>query len=123
MASVGTRIVGESGNQYVIERLLQEKKPPDIRVCLANNRTEKFILKSVHNFDYYHDDSITAFLKHINVLWNGFDETTPCEPFALWKGVDPVIKDSIAGLTDIDPKKRLTAQEILNHSWFQGVKD
>lgn len=35
MASVGTRIVGESGNQYVIERLLQEKKPPDIRVCLA----------------------------------------------------------------------------------------
>ncbi|DAA76433.1 TPA_exp: Uncharacterized protein A8136_0747 [Trichophyton benhamiae CBS 112371] len=313
MASVGTRIVGKFGSRYVIERLLQEKKTLDIRIYLANNGTEKFIIKHVHDFDYYHDiyrrissspclrllhdtvpdqsifvyeyltdhllnmakkdipimvtkrilrdalcglkglhdhnivhtdikannilidwkeengeltikrvqladiedsaiippncdilgkavgnwmwrspeahvearvnkpsdifsfgivcicavlkhvilavdakelpegvdvqaivlqrqlsyfgndDSIAAFLKHIgdegpwctviNVLWNGFDETTPREPFALWKGVDPVFKDLIAGLTDIDPKKRLTAQEALNHSWFQVVKD
>lgn len=35
MASVGTRIVGKFGSRYVIERLLQEKKTPDIRVYLA----------------------------------------------------------------------------------------
>ncbi|EGE09597.1 serine/threonine protein kinase [Trichophyton equinum CBS 127.97] len=55
MTSIGTRIVGESGSQYIIERLLQEKQTPDIRVYLANNGTEKFILKNVYDFDYYHD--------------------------------------------------------------------
>ncbi|EFQ98890.1 serine/threonine protein kinase [Nannizzia gypsea CBS 118893] len=75
------------------------------------------------------DESVAAFLKHIgdenpwgavfNVLWNGWDETTPREPFALWKGVDPVFKDLIAGLTDIDPGKRLTANAALCHPWFQ----
>lgn len=32
---VGTRIIGGSGSQYVIDRLLQEKETPDIRVYLA----------------------------------------------------------------------------------------
>ncbi|QSS54054.1 calcium/calmodulin dependent protein kinase [Histoplasma capsulatum var. duboisii H88] len=81
------------------------------------------------------DESVAALLKHIgdespwctvinvHVLWKGFDETTPREPFALWKGVDPVFKDLIAGLTDLDPKKRLTAQGALKHPWFQGTDD
>ncbi|KAM5474547.1 hypothetical protein MauCBS54593_002123 [Microsporum audouinii] len=77
------------------------------------------------------DESVTAILKHIgdkspwctviNILWNGFDETTPREPFALWKDVDPIFKDLISGLTDIDPKRRLTAQAALDHPWFQGA--
>ncbi|KAF3492029.1 uncharacterized protein GIQ15_01546 [Arthroderma uncinatum] len=82
---------------------------------------------------FSNSDSTTAFLKHIcdespwrkviDVLWNGFDETTPREPFALWKDVDPVFKDLIAGLTDLDPKKRLTAQGALDHPWFKGIEE
>lgn len=83
------------------------------------------------------DESVAALLKHIGdespwctvinvctyILWKGFDETTPHEPFALWKGVDPVFKDLITGLTNLDLKRRLTAQGALKHPWFQGTED
>ncbi|QSS59024.1 calcium/calmodulin dependent protein kinase [Histoplasma capsulatum] len=67
------------------------------------------------------DESVAALLKHIGD--ERFDETTPHEPFALWKGVDPVFKDLITGLTNLDLKRRLTAQGALKHPWFQGTED
>ena len=42
-------------------------------------------------------------------------------PFSKRKDVDPVFKNLIAGLMNLDPRKRLTAQEALEHEWFQDA--
>ena len=45
----------------------------------------------------------------------------PPSPFSERKGADPVFKNLIAGLMNLDPRKRLTAQEALEHEWFRDV--
>lgn len=45
------------------------------------------------------------------VLCNGFNETNPRTPFALWRGVDADFKDLVTGMTNLDPAKRLTAHQ------------
>lgn len=76
------------------------------------------------------EDGLSALLKHLGdspwcevlkVLRDGFNETNPRKPFALWKDLDADFKDLICGLTNCDLAKRLTAQEALAHKWFEGV--
>lgn len=55
------------------------------------------------------------------VLCNGFNETNPRTPFALWQGVDADFKDLVAGMTNMDSAKRLMAHQALAHRWFQGA--
>ncbi|KAI3325398.1 kinase-like domain-containing protein [Xylariaceae sp. AK1471] len=49
-----------------------------------------------------------------------FDEKNPRRPFALWKSdlLDPEFKDLIGKMTNFDPRKRITAEEALDHPWF-----
>lgn len=43
-------------------------------------------------------------------------------PFLTWPNVsDDVFKDLIAGMTNLDPRKRTTAREALSHAWFGEV--
>ncbi|RAK99287.1 kinase-like protein [Aspergillus ibericus CBS 121593] len=55
------------------------------------------------------------------VTWDGLNKENPRQPFALWKQIDDDFKDLICGMTNFDPKKRITAREALEHQWFQGV--
>jgi serine/threonine protein kinase len=54
------------------------------------------------------------------VIAEGFSEELPREPFALWKDVEPEFKDLVGKMTNIDPKRRITAHEALSHPWFES---
>jgi len=40
-----------------------------------------------------------------------------------WGQISDDVKDLLKGLLDIDPRKRLTAADALNHTWFTNEKD
>lgn len=76
-------------------------------------------------------DGITGLLKHIadddiscqalRMLWDErCEEHIPYKPFNEWPdGVDSAFKDLVQQLTNLDPSKRLTAHQALEHPWFQ----
>jgi serine/threonine protein kinase len=44
------------------------------------------------------------------------------KPFSEWpEVVDPAFTDLIRGLTNLDPTKRLTARQALEHPWFMDL--
>lgn len=60
----------------------------------------------------------------LKVLLVGFDKDNPREPFTQWmmEPLDSDFKDLIGGLTNLDPAKRLTADEALLHKWFEDAR-
>lgn len=75
-------------------------------------------------------EGMAEFLKYIGnspwaeifaVVRDGFDAENPRRPIALWKGIDPQLKDLVRGLTEFDPARRLTAREALDHPWFKDA--
>ncbi|KAH7363707.1 kinase-like domain-containing protein [Pyrenochaeta sp. MPI-SDFR-AT-0127] len=56
-ASALTRVLGQSGRRYIVERILQDKPGNQGRVYLATSEGQKYILKSVapHDFKYFED--------------------------------------------------------------------
>ncbi len=56
----------------------------------------------------------------LGMLWDGrFEENIPYKPFSEWPDVGDIsFKDLIKGLTNLDPKKRVTARQALEHPWF-----
>ncbi len=41
------------------------------------------------------------------------------EPFRLWYPVDAQFKDLVGKMTCLDPKRRITARDALEHPWFK----
>ncbi|GAB7336145.1 hypothetical protein MBLNU13_g08924t2 [Cladosporium sp. NU13] len=96
---------------------------------------DKLAVVLEHQISYFADeDGFNGFLDYIGtendwyeifvVIKRGFGEEQPRRPFELWHGhgVDDCdFKDLIRGLTNFDPKKRLTAQQALSHKWFYNV--
>ncbi|MCJ1266416.1 hypothetical protein MMC22_006301 [Lobaria immixta] len=91
---------------------------------------EKLAVVLERQISYFGDqDGVNVLLSHLGdspwcevlkILCGGFDNTNLRRPFYLWEGVDADFKDLIAGLTNFDPAKRLTAHEALEHIWFEG---
>ncbi|KAK7908929.1 hypothetical protein PG985_014807 [Apiospora marii] len=52
-----------------------------------------------------------------------FGSGNPRRPFAMWKSdvLDADFKDLIRKMTHFDPRKRITAQQALDHVWFRDV--
>ncbi|GIK02025.1 hypothetical protein Aspvir_006068 [Aspergillus viridinutans] len=82
---------------------------------------------------YFGDpEGINGLLKHIGddeiscqilrMLWDErAEEHIPYTPFSEWPDVvDPAFKDLIRQLTNLDPAKRVTACQALEHPWFHG---
>jgi serine/threonine protein kinase len=67
------------------------------------------------------DDEIS--LTILNMLWEDrFEPYIPYRPFKDWPEVEDVIfKDLILKLMNLDPSKRITAQQALEHTWFEAV--
>jgi serine/threonine protein kinase len=63
--------------------------------------------------------------RNFNKMTESFGEANPRRPFSLWKSdvLDPDFKDLIRNMTHFDPRKRITAQQALDHPWFQDVAD
>lgn len=63
--------------------------------------------------------------QNFNKMAKSFREGSPRTPFRLWKSdvLDPDFKDLIQKMTNFDPRKRITAQQALEHPWFQGIDE
>ncbi|KAK3291997.1 kinase-like domain-containing protein [Chaetomium fimeti] len=46
-------------------------------------------------------------------------EVTARQPFTLWLNVDAEFRDLIVKMTNLDPARRITAREALEHPWFR----
>ncbi|KAF1816968.1 kinase-like protein [Eremomyces bilateralis CBS 781.70] len=76
-------------------------------------------LESLDGLLQYLGDS--PWVQIFTVIAEGFNEELPRAPFALWKDIDPDFKDLVGRMTNIDPKRRITAHEALLHRWFADV--
>lgn len=60
----------------------------------------------------------------LRMLWQERTEDyIPYEPFSNWLDPDDaVFKHLIQGMTNLDPTKRITARQALEHPWFAGFE-
>jgi len=67
------------------------------------------------------DDEISR--TALAMLWEDRNEPyIPYRPFAEWPEVkDTIFKDLVLRLMNLDPSKRMTAQQTLEHPWFKDV--
>jgi len=58
------------------------------------------------------------FFERLLILAESFNAGTPQVPFNKWLFVDEQFRDLICKMTNLDPTKRITAKEVLNHPWY-----
>lgn len=93
-----------------------------------------YLVRLQRQVSYFGDqEGVEGLLKHIGdddvncqvlqMLWEyRHEENIPYKPFSEWADVtDGVFKDLIRGLTNLDPAKRITARQALEHPWFTDV--
>jgi serine/threonine protein kinase len=83
-----------------------------------------------HISNFADKDSLDGFLDHIGKenpfyerllgLIDGFGPKNPRQPFQRWDYVEPELRDLVGKMTNLDPVKRITAKEALQHPWFGG---
>ena len=87
----------------------------------------RYILR--RHISYFTDeDGLNGFLQHIGrenpfferivALSQDFPSGGPRQPFSLWEYVEPELRDLVGKMTNMDPRRRITAQEALVHPWF-----
>lgn len=92
------------------------------------------LIRLQRQVSYFGDqEGVDGLLKHIadddtscqvlRMLWGDrAEEHIPYRPFSQWPDIgDAVFKDFIQGLTNLDPKKRLSARQALEHPWLSGL--
>ncbi|KAL1857981.1 hypothetical protein Plec18170_003205 [Paecilomyces lecythidis] len=92
------------------------------------------LIRLQRQVSYFGDqDWINGLLKHLadddisrqvlQMLWEDRNESyIPYKPFVEWTDIiDPEFRDFIGGLTTLEPSKRLTAPQALEHPWLAGV--
>lgn len=81
------------------------------------------------HISYFADeDGFNGFLEHIGKenpfyerlidLASSFGPGNPMQPFHRWGYVEPELRDLVGKMTNLDPTKRITAREALQHRWF-----
>ena len=62
------------------------------------------------------------FFERLVALAGDFDSERPRKPFKYWHYVDGEFQDLVGKMTNLDPKRRITAREALQHPWFRDTK-
>lgn len=81
------------------------------------------------HISYFADEvSFNGFLQHIGrenvffersvALAGTFTPGQLRQPFETWDYVDPDLRDLVGKMTNLDPTRRITAREALQHRWF-----
>ena len=73
-------------------------------------------------------ESLQGLVRHVgeDSLWfdrfadlaSSFSDKEPRTPFAGWMYLDESFRDLVGKMTNLDPARRITAQEALAHPWF-----
>jgi len=58
------------------------------------------------------------FFERLVALAGSFDAVNPRKSFEKWEFVDAQFRDLVCRMTTLDPAKRITAREALEHPWF-----
>lgn len=70
-------------------------------------------------FVKYHGGEQDPFVQRFIGLLSPFNgEDKKRAPFSRWHPVDPQFKNLVSKMTGLDPLRRITAREALQHSWF-----
>lgn len=93
------------------------------------------LIRLQRQVSYFGDqEGLNGLMKHVGdeelncqVLQMLWDERTedyvPYEPFSDWQNVDDAkFKNLVHGMTNLDPTKRVTARQALEHPWFTGFE-
>ena len=67
------------------------------------------------------DDSVAPWRDLVLAVVPEFTTTDPRKPFSMWENVDECFRDVITKMMSLDPARRITARETLEHPWFQNV--
>lgn len=83
---------------------------------------------SLHISYFADEDGLNGLLEHIGEdnpfyerlieLAQSFGPGNPRMPFQFWDYVDKDFRDLVVGMTSLDPRRRVTAREALEHVWF-----
>ena len=87
----------------------------------------RYVLR--RHISYFADEQgFTGLLEHIGeanpfygrliTLAGDFTSESPREPFESWKYVEPEFRDLVGKMTNLDPTRRITARQALEHCWF-----
>ena len=92
------------------------------------------LIRLQRQVSYFGDrEGVNGLLRHVaeddtscqvlRMLWDErSEEHIPYNLFSEWPDVDDAaFKDLIWGLTNLDPLKRVTARQALEHPWFAGL--
>ncbi|EGE08041.1 CMGC/CDK protein kinase [Trichophyton equinum CBS 127.97] len=52
---------------------------------------------------------------------DGFTPEDPRKPLSMWEDVDEPFRDIVAKMTSLDPARRITAKDALEHPWFNHI--
>ncbi|KAI1423748.1 kinase-like protein [Xylaria sp. FL1777] len=94
---------------------------PEEQAKLILSRHLSFFTSDEEDFDgfiAYHGGEGSAFIERIKELAITFTEENPRLPFGRWQQVDPQFRDLVCKMTRLDPFRRITAREALQHPWF-----
>jgi hypothetical protein len=58
------------------------------------------------------------FFERLRALARSFDALNPRKPFGKWYFVDAQFRDLVYRMTNLDPARRITALNALQHPWF-----
>ncbi|KAK1762031.1 kinase-like protein [Phialemonium atrogriseum] len=95
---------------------------------LGGDDAWRYVLR--RHISYFADeDGFKGLLQHIGeenpfferliTLAGDFDAQRPRKPFAMWDYVDAELRDLIVKMTNLDPARRISAREALEHPWFR----
>lgn len=80
------------------------------------------------HISYFADEEgFNGLLKHIQKENPFFErlvslaESVPRQPFEAWGSVEPELKNLVGKMTCLDPSRRITAAEALEHPWFKSA--
>ncbi|KLU89774.1 serine/threonine protein kinase [Magnaporthiopsis poae ATCC 64411] len=88
---------------------------PRSQISSFGDRDEK---QDFLGFVEYHGDGDTTFIQGIHELIMTFDAENPRKPFPSWHDVDQGFQDLVSRMTCLDPRRRITAREALQHPWL-----
>ncbi|KAK8022845.1 kinase-like protein [Apiospora rasikravindrae] len=106
-------------------------KQTDIFSFAINDPSFAILERQISHFAEW--DDLDDFLEYLgrshpwrssfDKMARSFGQGNPRRPFAMWKSdvLDADFKDLIRKMTHFDPRKRITAQQALDHAWFQDV--